>query len=341
MTKILLSAFIFLNTALQMQAHAQLVDQVKFFENDTILNVKLTTDINKLVRTSAKPEYLSATFSCSIADSPIREQVRIIPRGNMRRQICNVPPVKINFKNTTSPALSPLGSLKIVYGCSQNANADQWVLKEYVIYKIYNLLTEKSFHVRLLNFIYEDEKAKKKPLVQHAFLIEDEKALAKRNSCTKLKQDKLRAESADRNQMTLVALFEYMIGNTDWSVPGKHNTTLIQTEGDGTARPFVVPYDFDYSGLVDADYATPTEGIDIPNVRQRYYMGFERTPDELNDAIKIFNTQKENIYSLINNFELINEKNRKQMIAYLDDFYKSINNNKQVKYIFINGARKS
>lgn len=340
MKKILLAAFMFLNTAWQMQVHAQLVDRVKFFDNDTILDVKLTADINKLARTSAKPVYMPATFSCSIADSVIREQVQIIPRGNMRRQICSVPPVKVNFKNTTSPTLSPLGSLKLVYGCSQNPNADQWVLKEYVVYKIYNLLTEKSFHVRLLNFTYEDEKAKRKPLMQHAFFIEDDKALAKRNGCVKLKQDKLRAEVADRNQMTLVALFEYMIGNTDWSVPGKHNTTLIQTEGDGTARPFVVPYDFDYSGLVDADYATPTEGIDIPNVRQRYYLGYDRTPDELNDAIKIFNAQKENIYSLINNFDLINDKNRKQMTTYLDDFYKTINNSKLVKYVFINNARK-
>ena len=87
--------------------------------------------------------------------------------------------LKINFHNETSPVFSSLGSLKLVSGCFQNDYGDQLVLKEYLVYKIYNLLTEKSFHVRLLDFSYEDENGKKKPTSQHAFLIEDRKRLPK------------------------------------------------------------------------------------------------------------------------------------------------------------------
>jgi hypothetical protein len=91
---------------------------------------------------------------------------------------------------------------------------------------------------------------------------------------------------------------------------------------------------------VDAYYAVPNEGLDIENVRQRLYRGFSRTEAELNEAIAIFNKQKENIYSLVNGFDLLTEKNRKNIIDYLEEFYKTINNSNQVKNLFIERARK-
>ena len=120
-----------------------------------------------------------------------------------------------------------------------------------------------------------------------------------------------------------------------------HNTVLIQSIVDSTSKPFIVPYDFDYSGFVNADYAVPADGIEIDNVRQRYYMGFLITINELNNVITIFNNQKDKIYSLINNFQLLTERNRKEMINYLNDFYKTINNNREAKNIFINGYTES
>src|SRR6478672_3131487 len=187
MRKSLLLTAIFFYTALILQTHAQKIDKVKFFESDSILHAKLSTNISKLIQSKSKPTYIPATFSCKMPDSIISEKVRIIARGITRRQICSFPPVKINFHNETSPVFSSLGSLKLVSGCFQNDYGDQLLLKEYLVYKIYNLLTEKSFHVRLLDLSYEDESAKKKSFTQHAFLIEDEKALAKRNNCKILK----------------------------------------------------------------------------------------------------------------------------------------------------------
>jgi hypothetical protein len=213
------------------------------------------------------------------------------------------------------------------------------LLKEYLIYKIYNLLTEKSFRVRLLNLRFEDSKGSKKPINQHAFLIETTKEMAKRNKCREFKYNKINTESTNRDQMTLVAIFEYMIGNTDWSVPGGHNTVLVQPKNDSTAMPFVIPYDFDYSGFVNAEYAIPTEELGLENVRQRLYRGYSRTPDELDDVITVFKNKKDSIYSLINNFNLLAQRNRNEIIQYLDEFYKTINNSSQVKNVFIEGAR--
>ena len=325
-------------TSLLSQSKNGFIDKVKFFENDSILDVTFTTDMGKLLNTKLKPDYMPATFSCRIFDSSISEQIRVIARGNVRRQICYMPPLKLDFHNTTSPTLYTLSSLKLVCACNTSDDYDQLLLKEYLVYKIYNLLTDKSFHARLLNINYEDAKGKKKNISQHAFLLEDIKDVAKRNQCKDLKNVKLHSEYTDRKQMTMVAIFEYMIGNTDWGVSANHNTVLMRLAEDSTSRPFVVPYDFDYSGLVNADYAVPSERLDIENVRQRLYRGYPRTLDEVNDALSIFKQQKENIYLLINKFELLTPKNRQEIIDYLDDFYKTISNENQVKYTFIDQA---
>ena len=339
MKKILIITGLLLYANLFTPAWAQ-VDSVKFFETDDVLEAKLRWDIGKFVRNSEKPEYFPATFSCKIADSAISEQIRVIARGHVRREICYLPPIRVNFHNKTSPILYPLSSLKLVSQCFENSSGDQLLLKEYLVYKMFNLITEKSFRVRLMNLSYEDVTAKKKTYSGHAFLIESEKALAKRNDCKQLKGTTSHSEYTDRKQMTLVAIFQYMIGNTDFGVSANHNIILMQSAKDSTARPIVVPYDFDYAGLVDAYYAVPNEGLPIENVRQRLYRGYYRTQEELNEALAIFNKQKEKIYSLINNFDLLTEKNRKTITDYLDDFYKTINNSNQVKNIFIEQARK-
>ena len=147
-------------------------------------------------------------------------------------------------------------------------------------------------------------------------------------------------EVTDRSQMTIAALFEYMIGNTDWSVAAGHNFKLIQPRDDNYARPFAVPYDFDYSGLVNAEYAVPDQWLNIENVQQRMYRGFPRSMDELNDALGIFKQQKENIYALINNFSLLTSSSKKEMISYLEEFYKIIDNPNLVKSKFSDNARR-
>ncbi len=316
------------------------IDRVKFFKNDSTIIATLSMDISKLLNTKSKPVYYPATFSCKIYDTDVTEKIRVIARGVMRRQICYMPPLKLDFHTDSLSPLYKLNSLKLVSSCNPNSAYDQLLLKEYLIYKIYNLITDKSLNVRLLNLSYEDSRGKKKTDLQHAFLIEDVKELAKRNDCRSLKDLKLNGQNTDRKQFTIFSVFEYMIGNTDWGVSVNHNTTLIALKKDSSARPFVVPFDFDYSGLVDAEYAVPNEGLEIENVRQRVYRGYPRTIEELQEVFAIYNQQKENIYSLVNNFQLLTVKNRKAITDYLDGFYKTINDSRQIKSVFIDNARK-
>ena len=65
------------------------------------------------------------------------------------------------------------------------------------------------------------------------FYIEDFDVTSKRNACKEVKISKLHTENTDRKQMTMVAMFEYMIGNTDWSVYANHNIKLMQDSAAG------------------------------------------------------------------------------------------------------------
>lgn len=315
-------------------------DSVRFFKEEKPLTVTLSTDLGNLMSGKIKEDYQKAIFTCKLPDSSVlSEEIRLSARGHMRRSICGMPPVKLSFRNPGSPRLASLNTLKLVNSCKSGDFNAQLLLKEYLIYKMYNLITENSFRVRLLYVTYEDNKGKKKPYTQYAFFVENVDALAKRNKRKEGNNIKVSSNDIDREQMTLVDIFEYMIGNTDWSVPNNHNIKLLISKKDSTLKPYAVPYDFDYAGLVNADYASPDPMMEIENVVQRKYRGFPRTMSELQPVLKVYNQQKEKIYTLIRNFAPLDNRNKKEIISYLDDFYKTINSPKDVQYTFIDNAR--
>ena len=316
------------------------IDKVIFFRDTSILNATISSNLGKLLRQKKTGAQFQATFTATLPNGTIvNDPVLLEIRGHFRKDYCYLPPLKIVFKGQNSSTLTPLGSLKLVSQCKTNGPYEQYLLKEFLVYKIYNLLTDMSFRVRMLNVNFFDSSGKKKTIAEHAFLMEDIKDLAKRNKCKDLKDVKLVSEATDRRQMTIVSIFEYMIGNLDWGVPVNHNTKLIISKNDSLNHAFVVPYDFDYSGLVNTEYAIPPEGFDIQNVQERIYRGFPRTTREVNEVLDIFKHQKENIYALINNFELLTPNSKKEMINYLDDFFDQINKPDKVKYIFVENAR--
>ena len=187
---------------------------------------------------------------------------------------------------------------------------------------------------------YHDVNEKIKSHTFYAYFMEDVGSLAKRNNCKEIQSIRLNTSQTNREQTTLATLFEYMIGNSDWAIPIYRNVKIIRNKTDSLSKPFVVPYDFDYSGLVYARYAVPPEDLPITSVLDRYYLGFERTMDELESALQIFRNQKPAMDSLITNFEPLDENNKKEMIKYLDEFFQVTDKEKNVRELFINKARK-
>lgn len=311
-----------------------------FFEEDALMTIDLSTDLKKITSEKKLNQYQPATVTFHFPDSSsVTEEIRLSARGEFRRKNCYVPSMWFDFKKQAASKLSPLKRLKLVCGCGLGAENERLVLKEYLVYKIYNLLTDMSFRVRLLRINYTDTRGKIKPYSQYAFFIEDVDEMAKRNKCYEVEKITFITEKTDRRQMTLVALFQYMIGNTDWAVPNYHNIKLMRPKGDSVSHPYTIPYDFDFCGLVNASYAAPQEELGTSSVKERVYRGFRRSLEELQTALAIFRNKREAIKNLVMNFELLNFRNRQDMMGYIDEFYDQIKTDNSVKYLFIDGAR--
>lgn len=316
------------------------VDSVKFFTDQDIVDITLKTDIKELRDQENVEKYQPASITMVFSDkTTYAEEIQLHARGKSRRELCNIPPIMLEFHNTTSPLLYQLSRLKLVVGCGPSSQDEQLVLKEFLLYKIYQLFEEKSFNVRLVRVNYNDSKGKMKPYTQFAFMLEDVDDMAKRNGCKASKKISFQISEMVPEIMSIVDIFEYMIGNTDWSVPGNHNIKMIYPRDDETAKVVPVPYDFDNSGFVNAYYSVPNEILGITAVTQRVYRGLSRPMSELQRTLDVFRAKKESMYSLINNFEHLNDKSKKEIINYLNDFYKIIDNENSVKSIFIERTR--
>jgi len=313
--------------------------RLDLFGKEDPLELSVKTDMKNLIgkKEKGKPIYSSVVWKNG--DSVINSPVDINARGNFRRQECYVPPLKFDFDTATAPQFKGLGGIDLTCQCKQGASFTQLVYKEYMCYRLYNIISDKSQRVRLVNLTIEDVEGKKKPTTVPGFFIEDLDVTAKRNACKKIKLEKLHTENTDRQQMTLVAMFEYMIGNTDWSVYANHNIKLLQDTASTAAKPYAVAYDFDFSGLVNAPYAIPDPMLGTESVTQRVYRGFPREIGELKQMAAHFLSKKDEIYAAINDSKYLDSRSKKDMIGYLDDFFNLIKDDRRLKTEFIDNAR--
>src|SRR5436190_6903761 len=199
-----------------------------FFLDDKVIEATITTDIKKLRIKKKVSAWQPAGITMQFPDSSIiNENISVQLRGIYRKEYCDIASLMLNFKNPAAPKLSPLKQLKLVGGCSSDKADEELLLKEYLVYKIYNFISPMSFRVRLLHINYKDSKEKVRSYSQYAFLIEDIKDLAARNNCREKKNQVYGFDAADRQQFNMVCIFQYMIGNADWSVRQHHNIKLM------------------------------------------------------------------------------------------------------------------
>jgi len=260
--------------------------------------------------------------------------IKVRARGISRRKgdFCSFPPLKLNFKkkDVEGTVFEGQDKLKLVTYCQDQDIYESYVLKEYLIYKFYNCLTPYSFKVRLAEITYKDINDKGKDVQRYGFLIEDDDIMAERNGGQISEVLMSNHDRCERNTLDVFTLFQFMIGNLDWWIasPVQHNVKVVVL-ANGDAVP--IPYDFDYSGVVNASYAIPPEILPVKNVRERYFRGYCRLSGTYELVVEKFNQQKECIYSNVNNFKPLDEKYKKDIIKYFDDFYNIVNDPKQIK----------
>jgi len=299
------------------------------FDSDEILSITLKGNFRELLNDrgdDAKSH--SITFSYQAEDSSeINIPVQMKTRGHFRKlkENCNYPPLQISFPadvNRLSSLFRGQTKLKLVMPCT----GDDYIIREWLVYKIYNLITEKSFRTRLVRVNFNDPKNKKQPTPFYGFLIEDEKHMAARNKATVVEQ-KLSPQQAQQDAFLTMAVFQYLIGNTDWSVEYLQNIKLLKT--NASPQLITVPYDFDHSGIVNAPYAYPAEELLMRSVQERRYRGYCITDMKVFEKIiALYNKLKNDIYSLYIKSNLLDAKYTKSVIKYLDEFYTTINSPK-------------
>jgi hypothetical protein len=163
--------------------------------------------------------------------------------------------------------------------------------------------------------------------------------LATRTNSVEVTSVNLTQKNIYPEMMDRMAIFNYMVGNTDWSVPNQHNVKILSKLAvDNSNLGMIVPYDFDYSGLVNADYAVPFEGLGIKSVTERRYVGICRSEETFIQALQEFKDKKDEFYKVINEFPLLKEKTKKQMIGYLDTFFNEFDKRNSVVFDILSGC---
>jgi hypothetical protein len=315
--------FIFPFTAL---AQSEIKPNEGLFDNDSVLQITLSGDVRDLLNDRGDdPKYHSIIVSYNQQDNKkVSLTAEAKTRGHFRKLVgnCSYPPLLLRFsKNDTLDAsvFKTQQKLKLVMPC----RADDYVVYEWLVYKLYNVITPKSYRARLVSVTLADSKNKKTVSPFYGILLEDETQMAERNNEIAVER-KMRPEDTRQDDFLTMAVFEYLIGNTDWSVQYLQNIKLIAA--DSMHIPSTVAYDFDHAGIVNTPYANPAEELQMSSVRERRYRGYcMQDIKKFDSVIALYNRLKPAIYNVYTSCKLLDAKYVKSTIKYLDDFYATIN----------------
>ena len=289
-----------------------------------LLEINLKMNIDSVFMDRKSEQKHPAIFSFKDQNGTVQDwNIKVHLRGKFRRIKCeNLPPLKFDFKKKELEAagLAKFDDLKLVTYCVNDAEeAKQLLIKEYLVYKMYNEITSQSYRVQLVSINYIDTNSGKISS-QFGFLIEDTEQLQARLNITKReKAFGLNKERFNNGQVKVVALFNYMIGNSDWSIENNRNIKIM----DKSEKFILIPYDFDFSGFVDASYATIKSEHGIRTVRDRVYLGFKKDLKNLKSAKRILKKKHPEFIRIIKNCKWLSSRERRELIRYIDSYFEN------------------
>ena len=306
----------------------------RLFRESNPLVFTLTADF-KAVGKDRKPDS-EKRFPAVVAVLGDDGQTRSIPvqlrtRGHARLvQNCGFVPLRLEFPpdGTKGTPFEGQRALKLGTHCQGAKEYEQCALREYLAYRIFNLFTPRSFRVRLGRATYVDSRTGKTVATRYAMFLESERDLARRHDSRIAALPRTLFRHLDRQALLSTMLFEYMIGNTDFSIYVQHNVRLLQDQA-GVVHP--VPYDFDYAGLVNAPYALPARGLNLKTVLERAYLGPCLTKEEMDALVAAFTEKKADVMALVESVEGLEAGSRRDAKAYLQEFYSVIERPRDAK----------
>ncbi|MCS7035622.1 MAG: hypothetical protein NZM41_03055 [Saprospiraceae bacterium] len=287
--------------------------------------ITLEADLTTLMANRYSSDYFPGTLTLANGET---FTIKIQTKGKYRRKIAEIPPLKIKVpkKDLRERGLDTLTEMRLVLPCYDSHLGDQLLIKEYLIYRMFEQLTDRCVRARLVRVTLRDNHVEKSSKKMYGLLVEDNEETVARLGGTLAEQYGLPVDSLDVEYTALVAVFEYMIGNTDWDIAMMRNVRLVRMP-DGKISP--IPYDFDFSGLVAAPYASPSSESGLRNVRDRFLMANGIPREALRRAVQRIKDRQQTLLALCQSRHLPRDVSA-DMVQYLETFFQKIDKNNDI-----------
>lgn len=302
------------------------------FDDTAVLDVALSGPLESVI--DDRSDRQERPFLLHVAGREQVVQVRV--RGKSRARICRFPPLRLRFAadDTQDSPFSGQGKLKLVTHCGGGRFSETDALEEYAVYRIFNLVSDVSYRVRLLRITWTDtDPGGDEPFERYGFLIEPSRSLAARIGGTPVDTDGVQLSALNERQAAAMYVFQYLVGNTDWSLAMAedddtccHNVDLF----DVGSEWYAVPYDFDLAGLVNARYARPDQSLRISRVTQRLYRGYCLSREALAGALVDIRGKRSDILGVLDDLPGLSPKDRKSRRSYLERFFDKAENEEKL-----------
>jgi hypothetical protein len=303
------------------------------FQSDSILKLTIKLHLNEVIHDLKIRDDHEAILSYTDNNNlESTHNIKLKVRGKSRSKvnICKFPPLEINFKKnkTKNSLFEGQNKIKLVTHCNYGSEFRRYVAEEYFIYKMYQTVSPYSHNVRLCEITYIDLDKSKNQFTKIGFLIEPIKDVAERNDMVVYKDTIAHQDLCNRKELDKLIFFQYMIGNMDWEIALRHNIKLIEYREGGF--PIAIPYDFDFSGMINTSYAAPPEGFGYQkSVRNRSFRGFCRFNNGYSTTLDFYQKIKPDIFTLVRTSNYLTERNKNSVEKYLESFYKVMDDPKK------------
>lgn len=324
----LISAFVYVGLA----SIAGASERAPLFQDHTVLKAVLTAPIAQTYAQRNSEVRLYHPGQWTYIDENGETQrldVSTRIRGNFRRQYCELPPLRLNFRKSQvkGTLFKRQDKLKLVAPCQNGLEAQQKLLLEYLAYRTLEILTDHSFGTRLIRLSYVDSDEAMRSWTDLVFVIEDDAEVGKRLGLDIVRVKENRFDELDRPATALAELFQLLISNHDYSVlqgpEGEyccHNSAMYARK-DAADKRIPIPYDFDMSGFVNARYAAPPSHLPIRLVRTRYYRGLCQPPAVMDEALAHMLSKKVEILALYEEMPELSRLSRKRTVGYINNYF--------------------
>ena len=337
MKKQVLSLFIILLSTLISAQKPLKSDQL--YANQTPLEIKLSYSNKEMNEKTDDSTYIKTNMEFFHEDKWSNIEVKLRARGNFRRNTCYFPPIKMKIKKDQSEGTVFEGNktLKLVLPCKLEAENNDNILQEFIAYKIYEMISPFHFKTKRVNVDFNEIRGKKtKNFKLKGFLIEDDKRVAKRHEGKVFERF---VHPMGMQHLTSVhnAFFQFLLGNTDFSVAYQHNGKLLFVNKE----IIPLPYDFDMTGWVNPSYATVNQSLGIKSVRERVYRGFKREEQYFDQVREDFIAKKIELIDMVSSFksEFSNPKEFENMFEFMNDFYEILEDDSKFDKRIVSQAR--